>query len=56
MGLKGVIRAVRASFEADVRLLRWVAGDVNWRVREDGRARLKLRQAMIKVQEKYDCN
>lgn len=32
-----------------------MAGDVNWRVREDRRARLKLQEAMIEVQKQYDC-
>ena len=33
-----------------------MAGEVNWRVREDRRARLKLREAMIDVQKKCDCD
>lgn len=42
---------MRACFEADVRVLRWVAGDVNWWVSEDRRARLKLREAILDVQK-----
>ena len=55
-GFEGAVRPVRAYFEADMRVLRWVAGDVNWQVIEDRRARLKLREAMIDVQQACDCN
>ena len=33
-----------------------MAGDVNWRVREDCRVRLKLREAMIDAWKYYDCD
>lgn len=47
VGFESAVRPVLAYLEAEMRVRRCVAGEVNWRVRGDLSARLKLREAMI---------